>query len=569
MPGFQSEALDDLHQIEGEEADDNEADGMIVDRCGLGKRKNGGKSSKEGAEDTVEEDSVGDGDTLDTMMETDDDSMASVSQSLEENGEGYESLGLKDLACYGLTQGEVRSRPQFMEKCGVIAGGGSGQWLWEARRLGFEPAWVASGSGHVRSVAMQMCPDALLVDGSYSKEFYATLPVQVEVVFVSGHLRSNSWVWNHSKIRWVVCSGSVSTPEGWKRQSCKTTHNLLEGITDGSVRITLVGRSDGWIEQDVDVGKELESREWAAHDVMAAIDDITMGKAVQGPEERSGKVVERKLEEEETWLGTGLLPLRVGPAAEFVVPCTMTSTKWCRRPLSMKERWKAHDVPEEVIELIGTDSMGPLNRSLQPGRCWEEGARSLMELHDVRDADGRIKSVRREPREVTTHAPILVEVEISMKHERFEDEESMTEASIKEKAQELIGQKGRREAQDGMMGPALQRGKRLTPMSSVSEVSSGYDTLADEEKSYAKATQGEAEVECELDEPEEKRNLKATKSDNAPIPEYLWDDATREAGKLPAGRSTSRAFKVLRKGLLRGWKVVLTKEFVNGSCHVG
>ena len=534
-----------------------------MDRCGLGKRKSGGKSLEEGAEDASEGDSVWDGDTLDTMMETDDDSMASVSQSLEETGEGFESLGLKDLACYGLTQGEVRSRPQVMEKCGVIAGGGSGQWLWEARRLGFEPAWVASGSGHVRSVAMQMCPDALLVDGSYSKEFYATLPVQVEVVFVSGRLRSNSWIWSHSKIRWIVCSGSVSTPDGWKRQSCNTTHNLLGGITDGAVSITLVGRSDGWVEKAVDAGKELESREWASHDVLAAIDDVTMGKAVEGPEERSGKVIERKLEDEDTWLGTGLLPLEAGPAAEFVVPCTMTSTKWCRRPLSMKERWKAHDVPEEVIELIGTESMGPLNRSLQPGRCWEEGVRTLMELHDVRETDGRIKPARREPRGVATHAPIPVEVEISMKHDRFEEEESSIEASIKEKAQEMISRKRSREGHDGMLGPSVQRGKQLMPMVSVSEGSPESDTLADEEESYARASQGKAEENCGDDEPEEKRNLKATKSDDAPVPEYLWDDATRAAGKLPAGRSTSRAFKVLRRGLLRGWKVVLTKEFCN------
>ena len=109
MPEPQLEIIEYLQQNEGEEAEDNEADETIVECCGLGMRKSGGKSLEEGAEDTSEGGSVWDGDTLDTLMETDDDSMASVSQSLEETGEGFESLGLKDLACYGITQGEVRS----------------------------------------------------------------------------------------------------------------------------------------------------------------------------------------------------------------------------------------------------------------------------------------------------------------------------------------------------------------------------------------------------------------------------------------------------------------------------
>ena len=319
-------------------------------------------------------------------------SFGTVSAEIEVMGEDFEHKTLEDLAAYGVTVGEVESRGVRKQPCGMVSGDGSAQWLWEVWKLGFEAAWTVGGGPHGKSVCQVVCPGAVRLD-TPTTERIKTMAMQVSVVFVSGDLPQNSWVWGVPSFDWFVTVGKASLPVGWRKHKCFTRHSRLGGITDhADLKVTLIGRRDKWrpVKTSHALGHTLEAREWAYHDVMTAVDDVTWGVMAGAPGSRQGTVTVQRVGDENLWLGTGLLPLGAAPSAEFMVPCVMTKTRWCRRALSLAERWKAHDVPEDVIRALGKDSLAQLTKHLLPGKCMEESARLLLHEYRVGRADGEM-----------------------------------------------------------------------------------------------------------------------------------------------------------------------------------
>ena len=249
---------------------------------------------------------------------------------------------------------------------------------------------------------------------------------------------------------------------------------------------------------------------------------------------------------EEVWLGTVLLPLKESVAAEFVVPSVMSPTKWCQRPLSISERWKAHDVPDEVIGSIGKDSLLPLNSFLAPGRCYEEGARILLQNYNVLTADGdvHVAATHAHPIQMKSQAPRDVDMRTRMKD--FDEEPTGRESFRSPTPRSLFEVEG--------------RGRPSRPEVNRTFVPHMPTVLEEEEAAYDRATRSGVE-EGPLDLDPKTRDLKAAKADDAPIPEYLWDDDAMRTENLPRCRSTQRAFRVLRRGMLRFWKRRLTVEY--------
>ena len=316
----------------------------------------------------------------------------------------------------------------------------------------------------------------------------------------------------------------VTSPE-WRKHLYKTKYSALGGVTDGSATITYAARRTSWQEIHTDLAQELERREWPKHDVLSAVDDVVRGKTVGGPPTRQGSVIVQRMALEDAWSGTGLLPLKAGPAAEFVVPSVMSPTKWCKRALSVTERWKAHDVPEEVIGAIGKDCLMLLNRFLAPGRCYEEGARVLLQDHMVLDGEGNacVAALENQPIHTVCHGPRGVEMRSLVG--RLDDDLPSSREFNPYPTRRAYEMEGMRES--------ARSETRHTFVPRLATV------LEEENAAYDEAVRSGKHDEMP-DFDKEARDLKATKADDAPIPEYLWDDAAMIAGNLPRSRATQR-----------------------------
>ena len=190
-------------------------------------------------------------------------------------------------------------------------------------------------------------------------------------------------------------------------------------------------------------------------------------------------------------------------SAQFVVPSVMSPTKWCQRSLSVSERWKAHYVPDEVIEAIGKDCLAPLNRYLEPGRCYEDGARILLQNYNVITlvGDMHVPAVHCHP--IQTHSNAPREVEMRSQVRKFDEEPDGKDDSETTKLPRFPDLEGR--------GVSTRAGKVKTFVPTMTTV------LEDEEAAFARATSTGSDPE-ELDLDPKDLNVKATAQSQTTLP---------------------------------------------------
>lgn len=204
-------------------------------------------------------------------------------------------------------------------------------------------------------------------------------------------------------------------------------------------------------------------------------------------------------------------------------------------------------MPDEVIGAIGNNCLIHLNGYLEPERCYEdEGARILLQNYNVIAPEGGVHVPALYAHPVQTESRGPREVEMRSHVGQFDAELRGDGTFAARSMSRFAEMEGR--------GISTRSGSNRTFVLTMPTVAE------DEEDAFEKATCSEIDAdEVEIDP--KNRNAKATKADDAPIPEYLWNDDAMKAGNLPRNRGTQRAFKVLRRGMLRFWKRRLAVEY--------
>ena len=88
--------------------------------------------------------------------------------------------------------------------------------------------------------------------------------------------------------------------------------------------------------------------------------------------------------------------------------------------------------------------------------------------------------------------------------------------------------------------------------------------MTDADALYAAPDSEEGVGSLNVEERREDRNLKATKSDDAAIPTYLWDDRICSKLQIQDVKKQAKcikALKIIRRGALRYWKRLVCSEF--------
>ena len=190
---------------------------------------------------------------------------------------------------------------------------------------------------------------------------------------------------------------------------------------------------------------------------------------------------------------------------EHVLPCVFSRTDWVQRKLSSRELAVALDFPAELHKQATDEELSCWIQELKvPFKCRVQVAMSLKEwMREEEDGDdGRIGESKKGV------SPIVCRG----KEEDEFDESRMTETEA---------------------------------LLSVPDGDEGVGSLNIEER-------------------REDRNLKATKSDDAAIPTYLWDDRICDKLGIRDVKKQAqcvKALEVIRRGALRYWKRLVCSDF--------
>ena len=191
---------------------------------------------------------------------------------------------------------------------------------------------------------------------------------------------------------------------------------------------------------------------------------------------------------------------------EHVVPCVFSRTDWVRRRLTSRELAVALDFPAELHKQASVDELD----------CW---------INEIKvPFKGR------------------VQVAHSLRGWFEDEDQDIVEGA---KKQTHPDERERENYQYDLVGSKESRMTETEALYSVPDSEEGVGSLNVEER-------------------REDRNLKATKSDDAEIPTYLWDDRICEKLGIQEVKKQVecvKALEVIRKGALRYWKRLVCSDF--------
>ena len=194
---------------------------------------------------------------------------------------------------------------------------------------------------------------------------------------------------------------------------------------------------------------------------------------------------------------------------EHVLPRVFSRTDWVQRKLSAQELAVALDFPAELHKRATTEELDCWIQEVKvPFKCRVQVAMSLRGW--IREEEGGGESLPSERERKANEKP--EHVDFSRKEEEESDELRMTETEA---------------------------------LFSVPDSDEGVGSLNVEER-------------------REDRNLKATKSDDAVIPTYLWDDRICQSLGIQGVKEQAqcvKALEVIRRGALRYWKRLVCSDF--------
>ena len=145
--GTDTERVVEIRVASDEDAWEEENDEAVLSEEREPVKRKAGPVPEGGSDELHAEEDFGDeeADGVPEAAGEDDDSFATAGPEFTEDWESFKALKLEDLSAYGLAHGEVKTGKRNLVPCGVVSTNGSVQWVWEARKLGFQPVWMAGG----------------------------------------------------------------------------------------------------------------------------------------------------------------------------------------------------------------------------------------------------------------------------------------------------------------------------------------------------------------------------------------------------------------------------------------
>ena len=266
---------------------------------------------------------------------------------------------------------------------GVVASE-TGQWIWEARSLGFVVEWVWAPTKKLEKLTW-------LKEELSSSVITDRLDRLTNVDLILCEARVPMWLAD-----WRLSNLLVSVGVGpqfaftWGRFFI-VNHQEVGGLLTTKVRVKVFSRKEwNWNKP------RLEGRlQTSVYQV--ASDTVDFGSVTTPPETRllTGPAREVKIGKN-TYHAGGLYPLNDGSKSEpnFKLPSVFSRTRWVRRRLTTVEKWNVKDVPVRIGEQASREIQKcDLNRIwnlLKPGRCLYYGLKGIVEGIGCLDDEGRL-----------------------------------------------------------------------------------------------------------------------------------------------------------------------------------
>ncbi len=305
----------------------------------------------------------------------------------------------------------------------------------------------------------------------------------------------------------ILSKASRNPPSGWNYKKFHMTHPDCGGVTTGSWHIHLYSSSTESIPSSM--------TPQVKHDASIILNaTVTGGRPVAAPlaltgnDSRAPFLLELR---PNTFHGGGLIPWGAKPFW-VLTPNIYSSTKWCVRRLTQEETLYSRDVSHEMVRSLKPKDLATLNADLTfiPARVCKVFLDSLL-----------LKNSMKDQLQTPDGHPACVAWSQDGKAQSAQLHQQGPSANQKRGQQSILAQSPR-------IPPSTQ----------------------------ADSLEWESRL---LMEQEQKRMQVATKSDDAEVPEHLWD--SRILPNLLQGER-SRILRPIRTLALRWWQRNLLREFL-------
>ena len=428
---------------------------------------------------------------------------------VEDVGIDHESKRIKTLIKweYGIGEEGVKSAPGKQKRIhAIIVDDCFPWWLSPARSVEFNVTniWLIDYTALDRiRIVENWCGTSIVDVGINPSDRFIQALKKSEVVLIGGAIPETLFtkgIWN-SKVRCVISTkeSRIQSKEPWMLSRVNISHTKVGGVTDGNFKLGCHLKGASIHNHSL-----LEDRMYVPQDLRCILKSKEMGRVAQAPVQPESTQTGGKV----TYCGkhliseAGLYPLLV-PDVEVLT--RYRQNQWVVRSLSLMERLLAHDIPEHLI------------------RCFRDNEDRLWLLNSVGV-----------PIKVLQHM-----VEACSKICREESGEASARPTIIRAFAE--------DAQIKDLVAAQQTKKRTGFLATITE------------KDIVSMADHGAVNHIRL----ESRNSVATKSDDAKAQTDLWNDRVKQGLHIVVGdEKFEEALKVMRKYLLRAWKVRVWKSYL-------
>mmetsp|Transcript_10111 Transcript_10111/g.14603 ORF Transcript_10111/g.14603 Transcript_10111/m.14603 type:complete len:596 (-) Transcript_10111:44-1831(-) len=402
-------------------------------------------------------------------------------------------------AKYGVTDGMLETFGSLRFRCSILCSGWPG-WAISARIRGWVVELIAVKDTEWMDCFRCWFPDSVIVSLA-DCEKWTSLGMNSDVWLSDADPPRKLSLWDTNARMIITRRRARHLPKGseWVMSVRSLDHVSCGGVTDGSWTFYVYSRRND--------PPLLDFKRVGARDLSTIFDSKIQGIPCPQPTAivaTHPKVIQIR---PHTFHGGGLLPW-TGRHDFVVAPCIFSPTHWVRRRIHGQEMLKILDVPDSICEVLTSSQIALLCQDLHM-----VPTKVLCALLDS----------------IPNFSPINPEaVTEVVKRSKLESNRCHLPAEVTRRV-------------DSKPSDRLE-----APVPSDERLKSG-SAVRDEPLIPSKLEELTKAAERMLTED---RNTKATKSDDAAVPTYLWDLAI-----FPnPSEAQLQALSVLRKGCLRWWK---------------
>jgi len=480
----------------------------------------------------------------------------------------------------------------------VTTGLGMGHWYLQQKGV---CRWHVCGE-HV-SVPHRTTPVYHPVSETNVNELVKTTPVEV-LIFLGQFPGPSVWkLTSPQLIIWVVSSRlekRMTYPPAWNIECFPVSHDAIGGVTNGCFDVHVATRR----------GSDHSFR-WSppqfTNPLNQVLDPTLQGQQVAKAGFREGTIN----------TPSGLLQWTKRSHRIVVAPTVYSDTHFVRRKLSTKELANALDVPADALTVMEATPQA-LTTILVPGKVIAQVISSLSAPDRGGEEDGSLRGnesqPKRDPKEDKSKKKKEGRKEKKEEKKGEKKKEEKEKGKTKKKEEEKKGEKKKEEKEKGK---TKKKEEEKKGEKKKEEKEKGKMKKKEEKKEEEEATERKKKKEEKEEKKEESQvtrqvardfdfvtipqnkgydrptgfellcgdaegtiSAKATKSDDAGVPEQLWDKSViqklpwleqhlHQPGSIVLGYRLKRVFRNCRKWLLQRWKKNVLTEMEEWMEHYG